>query len=267
MLKGSQPLDPNVCKKLGLKENNGCEDDIYSDRNIKSQHIGEMFDDLFSFGRKHGVSLKTRFAWKRRDIAGRFHDIKYAVRNRIKWRKTLNILRPWEGFDGLFLVMQTHLADYISTEEECGHSHREYKNRKIATAKETVELLSRMREPDEYLHRRREEVEAKYPRYKSLITEYHSGALSSCGDFVAQGKGFSGKESGRNPREGYFEFVDGVFELTDSPDQGETDRLLAELSKYHEDLGDAYRQAEADSDRDFERLGHLLKDNLYSWWD
>ena len=65
----------------------------------------------------------------------------------------------------------------------------------------------------------------------------------------------------------YFEFVNGRFELVNSPDQAETDRLLAELSKYHEEIKNAYKQTEADSDNDFERLGQLLKENLYSWWD
>ena len=57
------------------------------------------------------------------------------------------------------------------------------------------------------------------------------------------------------------------FELADSPDKIETDRLLSELSRYHEEIEAAYRQAEVDSDNDFERLGLLLKENLYSWWD
>ena len=62
-------------------------------------------------------------------------------------------------------------------------------------------------------------------------------------------------------------FFNGKFELNNSPDQTETERLLAELEKYHKEIDNAYRQAEADSDSDFERLGKLLKENLYSWWD
>jgi hypothetical protein len=57
------------------------------------------------------------------------------------------------------------------------------------------------------------------------------------------------------------------FELIESPNQSETDRLLAQLEKYHEEISTAYTKAEADSDRDFERLCELLKENLYSWWD
>ena len=45
------------------------------------------------------------------------------------------------------------------------------------------------------------------------------------------------------------------------------DRLLAELIQYHEEIDNAYEQAEIDSDNDFERLGELLKENLYTWWD
>ena len=43
--------------------------------------------------------------------------------------------------------------------------------------------------------------------------------------------------------------------------------MLAELEKYHVELANAYKQANSDSDEDFERLGLLLKENLYSWWD
>jgi hypothetical protein len=163
--------------------------------------------------------------------------------------------------------MQTHLRDYIQTEEKYGHAEEEYKNKKIATAKETLELLERMKAPDEYWQRRHEEVASRYPDYKGLITEYENGGSSFSGDFVAQGNGWVGKEGGKNPREGYFEFLGGGFILAESPDQKETDRLLNELEKYHKELENAYKQANIDSDNDFERLCQLLKDNLYSWWD
>ena len=265
MLKGSQPLDPKVNKKMGLDDINEREDT--SESNIKSQRIGKMFDDMFYGNEKHTIGLKARLGWKWRDLKGAYYDLKYAIRNRLKWCKTINTLRPWEGLGGLILVMQTHLRDYIETEERYGHSLEEYKKQKIATAKETLELLEHMKEPDEYTHRRREEVESKYPKYQYLITEYEGGGTGYSGDFVAQSSGWVGKESGKNPREGYFVFAAERFELADSPDQIETDKLLAKLSRYHEEIEAAYRQAEVDSDNDFERLGFLLKENLYSWWD
>ena len=61
--------------------------------------------------------------------------------------------------------------------------------------------------------------------------------------------------------------MNGIFELAESPDQAETDRILAELVKYHEEIDTAYNQAEIDSEKDFERLAELLKENLYTWWD
>jgi len=64
----------------------------------------------------------------------------------------------------------------------------------------------------------------------------------------------------------YFEFIDGRFEIAASPDEAETHRILSELMRYQEEVSEAYNQAELDSDRDFERLGQLLKDNLYTWW-
>lgn len=257
----SQPLDPKIYGKFDESELNRM-----SDEKIISQRIGRMFDDIFDDNKKYKIGFKTRFNWIWCGVKGAFYDIKYVVRNHFKWRKTIRGLRPWEGFDGIINLMQTHLRDYIETEEKYGHSEEEYKKNKIATAKETVEILERMKDPLEYSSKRRDEVEARYPKYQCLITKYEHS--TSCGgDFAAQGNGWAGKESGKDPREGYFEFVNGKFELSDSPDQNETNRLLSELAKYHEEIDNAYRQAEMDSDKDFERMGQLLKENLYTWWD
>jgi len=260
MLQGSKALDP---KRFKLKEQD--DRDGFSDENIESQHIGKLFDDLLDDS--HKISFRTRLGWRWRDIKGTYHDICYRRRNRRVWRETLNKIRPWEGFDGLLTVMQTHLRDYMVTEEKYGHTAEEERNRCIASVKETLDLLERMKSPDEYYFRLKAAVDARYPDYKSLITHYKHGGTGSSGDFVAQGDGWTGKEAGNDPREGYFEFADGKFELAKSPDQAETDRLLAELCQYHADTETAYHQAEAESDADFARLAELLRENMYSWWD
>jgi len=94
MLKGSQPLDPKVYKKLGLDDND--QHEKMTERNIKSQHIGKLFDDLLDGSEKHKISLKKRLGWKWRDIKGKFYDIKYAFRNYFKWRKTMKV-SPTQG--------------------------------------------------------------------------------------------------------------------------------------------------------------------------
>ena len=265
MLTQSQPLDPKFCEKMGL---NKIETEAgFSDKEIKEQFIGGMFDNLMEEGNKRKVTLGLRLYWLWRDIKNFFYDTKYAIRNHFKWQKTIRKLRPWEGFSGLISIMITHLNDYIETEEKFGHSLEEYKNTKIASAKETVEILKRMKEPDEYLHKPSEEVKSRYPDYKGLVTTYLKGGSCFSGNFVPQGNGWTGEESGNDPRKGYFEFINGKFELAESPDQNETDRLLAQLKKYHEELANSYKQGHLDSDKDFDRLGQLLKDNLYSWWD
>jgi len=43
--------------------------------------------------------------------------------------------------------------------------------------------------------------------------------------------------------------------------------MLTQLEQYHVDIKKAYEKGSSNSDRDFERLGQLLKDHLYSWWD
>ena len=265
MLLRSQPLSIKAVKKLGLNS----EKEILemSEGNIKSQRIGRMFDDIDMGNKKSKISLQTRLGWKWRDLKGSYYDVKYTIRNHFKWCKTIGRLRPWEGFDGLLRVMIKHLYDYVETEEKYGHSEESYKKQKIDSAKEVIKILKRMKNPEKYASRRRKKVEEKYPKYKQLLTEYKNGGSGSSGYFVAQGNGWAGKESGKDPREGYFEFIDGRFELVNSPDQGETDRLLNELCEYNKEIDAAYRQAEIDSDKDFEKLGQLLKENLYKWWD
>jgi len=261
MLKGSKPLDPKRLPKELIKKDRH---DSFSDENITSQYIGKMFDDL---RRDHKILLKTRLGWKWRNIKGAWHDLRYRRRNRRVWRKTLNEIRPWDGFHGLLTVMQTHLRDYIELQQNHSHTAIEERDRYVASAKETLELLKRMQEPDDYYHRLKEAVDARYPDYKSLITHYKNGGSSQSGDFVAQGNGWVGQEAGKDPREGYFEFVGGKFIIAKSPDKAETDRLLAQLHQYHEDTEAAFRQAQAESDADFARLAELLREHLYSWWD
>lgn len=263
MLLRSQPLNEKIYKKLELMEK---EYDDMQERNIKSQRIGKMFDD-FAYGGKKKIDLRTGLDWKRRNLENAFYDFKHIIRNHIKWHKTLCGLRPWEGFDGLFQVMKMHLCDYAAYEEQYGISEENYKNQKISSVKETLEILERMSKPDEYSQRLREQVESKYPKYQELITEYVNGSSCYSGYFIAQGTSWAGIESGNNPREGYFVFINGIFELTTSPDQAETDKLLDEIRTYHQEIEAAYKQAEADSDNDFDKLGQLLKENLYTWWD
>jgi hypothetical protein len=260
MLKGSKPLDP---KRFKVKES--YDKNKFSDENIESQRMGKLFDDIMD--KEHKTSFGTRLEWFRRDIKGKWHDLRYRRRNRRVWRKTLNEIRPWEGFYGMLTVMQTHLRDYMETEEKYGHTAEEERERCINSVKEVLILLERMNEPDEYYSRLSEEVDARYPDYKSLITKYKNGGSGSNGRFVAQGDGWVGKEAGKDPREGYFEFVEGRFELAQSPDQAETDRLLAELKQYYKDTETASQQAKAESDADFAQLAELLRENMYSWWD
>jgi hypothetical protein len=267
MLKGSKSLDMSrLPKRLSEKLAKSADHDRdFSDESIASQRIGRLFDDLLDGDRK--IPFKTRIGWKWRHFKENYHDFRYRRRNRRVWRKTLDEIRPWEGFHGLLTVMQTHLRDYMKTEEKYGHSAEEERDACIASVKETLALLERMKEPDGYHHRLKEAVDARYPDYKSLITHYKNGGTGSSGDFVAQGDGWVGKEAGLNPREGYFEFADGKFELAQSPDQTETDRLLAQLQQYYADTETAHTQAQIESDADFERLAALLKEHMYSWWD
>ena len=261
VLRYSQSLDSKFSKKFETNSHKSMTED-----NIETQRIGKMFDDILCDTKRRKISLATRLGWRWRRLKESLQDFKRTVRNHRKWHKTLKNLHPWDGADGLLSVMQTQLREYIALEEKYGLAEESYKNHKISTAKETLALLERMKEPDDYTTRRRDEVDAKYPDYQSLLTKYKNGGSSSSGRFIAQGNGWTGCEAGKDPREGYFEFVDGRFELVQSPNQEETDRLLEELRAYNAEVKSAYEQGEIDSDQDFERLHLLLKENLYSWW-
>jgi hypothetical protein len=258
----SKSIDVSHLKESGLPS---VDSDEFSDRKIISQYIDTMFGSLSDSDRK--VNLWTRLGWFFwQDIVGLYHDTRYKIRNRRIWRKTLSNLRPWEGFTGLITVMQTHLHDYLDMEEKYD-SVSEDREQCISSAKATLEVLERIKEPGDYARRLLAVVEAKYPKYKKLVTTYSNGGTSFSGCFAPQGAGWAGHESGKDPREGYFEFVNGRFELAESPDQAETDRLLSELHQYHIDIDAAYKQAKEENDADFIRLGELLRDNLYTWWE
>jgi hypothetical protein len=98
------------------------------------------------------------------------------------------------------------------------------------------------------------------------VTRYINGrSENSHENFVKQGDGWASITNGG--AKGYFEFVNGRIKSVASPNQDETDKLLDEMERYYKERNNAYRQSEIDSDNDFERLGQLLKENLYSWWD
>ena len=262
MLEKSQPICPDVIEKL-VKCGRINLPDYDEETVIKSQRIGNMLDFL---DKDRKISIGTKINWFfRRHFKERYYDIKNTFRNHIKWHKTLKELRPWNG-DQMILCMITQLNDYINTEEKFGISEKSYQAIKLASAKEAVSILERMIDPSEYSSRRRDEVDAIYPEYLYLISDTNTGTSYS-GDFIQQGSGWVGIEAGSNPREGYFEKVGELYEVVESPDKAETERLLAQIRQYREDVHRAYKQAEADSDEDFDRLAELLKTHLYSWWD
>jgi len=255
----SQPLSDKTVKRLGLDKKDTSTQPSKND----VQYIGTMYDSLGDYR----VTLKDRANWLWRDIKHCYYDVKHTVRSHIKWHKTLCEIRSWEGFDGMLTLMIRHLLDYVETEEKYGNSVQEYKDRKVAAAKETIRILKRLRNHDGYSEYRLKSVRAKYPKYKSLVTKYARGGTGFSGDFVRQGNGWTGTEAGKDPRKGYFEFINGKFKLVPSPNQAETDRLLKQLEDYYQETHEAYERAHRDNAKDFKRLHRLLEAYMYSWWD
>ena len=260
MLINSQPLNEEISAKFSKYDK---EIELMTEENIVSLRIGSMFDDY----RERKIGIETRFKWLLFDVGLTLNKIKYAFRNHFVWRKTLSAIRPWEGFYGMIQIINTHLVDYIKYEETHGHSTDEYKNKKIDTARETITILKKLENPTDYFSKRTDEVAARYPKYKQLISRYKYGGCGFSGNFIAQENGWTGEESGRDPRKGYFEIHEGRFELAKSPNQHETDKLLEQLDNYSKDKAAAYEQAIIDAENDFDHLGQLLKENLFTWWD
>lgn len=255
MLGQSQPLDSKLFGDLKFDEIN------IKEHKIKSQCMGRMF----SHDSDIKITILDRLSWLKRDVRGLFYDAKYTIRNYFKWAKTIAGLRPWDGFNGVLTIVQKHLQDYLETEEKYGHAEESYKADKITSVKECLEILKRLQN-DEYAMIIQDEIHSRYPKYEQLITKYDN-STSYSGDFYPQGKGWVGMESGSNPRRGYFEFINDRFELVDSPNQTKTNQILEEIVHYHEEVTEGYKQAQINIEKDMKRLGEILNNHFFQWWD
>jgi hypothetical protein len=254
----TQPLDSEISKKMDSY-------DTKKEALPEKQYMGLMFEDLLN----SKITLKMRLSWLGRDISNAWYDFYYMVCNWVKWRKTISGLRPWEGFGGVLTLVRKHLKDYLETEVKYGHSERSYREAKITSIRKCLEILERLQK-NEYDGNALDEVYAKYPEYKQLITEYSDGSTSCSGDFIAVGNGWAGIEAGANPRRGYFEYVNGKFELTATSDesvQAQVEQSLEQIERYHADLHEAYKNAEIYMENDKNKLGELLSQHFFSWWD
>jgi hypothetical protein len=254
----TQPLDSEIFKGMDSH-------DSEKEAQSMKQYMGQMFKNILD----SKITLKMRLSWLGRDISDAWHDFCYTVCNWAKWRKTISGLRPWEGFDGVLTLVQRHLKDYLKTEEKYGHSEKSYREAKNNSVKECLEILERFQK-NEYDENALNEVYAKYPEYKHLITEYSDGSTSYSGDFIALGKGWVGIEAGANPRRGYFECVNGKFELTTISDesvQAKIEQSLDQIERYHADWKKAIENSVKNMEDDKRRLGELLNQHFFSWWD
>jgi ketol-acid reductoisomerase len=167
------------------------------------------------------------------------------------------------------MLVQRHLKDYLETEVKYGHSEKSYREAKINSVKECLEILERLQK-DKYNENALNEVYSKYPKYKQLITKHSDGCTSYSGEFIALGNGWAGIEAGANPRRGYFECVNGKFELTTISDksvQAEIEQRLDQIERYHADWKKAIKNSDKCMEDDKRRLGELLNQHFFSWWD
>lgn len=234
------------------------------DKKIISEKMGHMFE--FDKTKEPPLErLKDGVVFKYKKAKEAYYDICHIFINHFRWHKTLKQIRPWEGFEGMLRLMETQLKHHIKQTQKHSIASQVYRDKSIKSAATAIRVLRRLRAQD-YLSRRTEQVRAKYPKYKYHITEY-TNSTSYSGNFVEYKGGWVGRESGKDPRSGYFEFVNGRLAQKPSPNEAETDKLLAQIDSYNQEMSKAYALAKNDNERDFERLHKILKNSMYTWWD
>jgi len=258
----SKRVDPEYAKKQGWSSDDNEDDD--ASRTIIKQYIASPYD--FSYLDDIKISLRKRLVWKlERLLIWWKRDVLLPVITHIRWHNVLKELRPWVGYSGMIKLMQFMLRHYASYEEQYSCSAKEYKDSAVNSARETADLLERLKEPTEYSSRRRDEVKERYPEYLELRTDYADGSSMKSGYFIPQGKGFVGPAS-EQFESNYFEIVNDRIISLDSPDKLETERLVNEIIKYDKEIDEAYELAQKDLENDFDKLNQLLRENMYYWW-
>lgn len=171
-MRRSQPLDmtnERLLKKLKLRE-----------RTEKEEATGrivvkvETVDEMFDFDFKDTIGKK---------IMRPFRRLKLRYKN---WKNRRDAIRLFKGqfteyypfsiMSGLQLFIR-HLELYIQLEKKAGWSAKEWREHKIATAQEAVDILKRIVEED-YDRQYLDALEVKWGKFPYEKTTYANGSTS-----------------------------------------------------------------------------------------
>jgi hypothetical protein len=170
-MRRSQPIDINspTAKRLGLTE----ESSKVSDSGKEIVKI-ETVDCMFDFGSRK-LSFSARLMRPFRRAATRFGDYKRGIKRYFRWRESLEQYYPWDTNSFLPLLVR-HLEEYTAIEMKYGMTTPEFKEYKISTAQEAIEILKRII-ADDYIEVHRKPVDEKWGEFPYEKTTYTSGSV------------------------------------------------------------------------------------------
>jgi len=166
----SQPLDlsKEQLTKLGIVEET--EEQKAAGRQVVKV---ETVDGMFDLGFKPTIFDRALQPFQR--VKKMIEDTKRSVTNHFLWRKQLSEYYPWDI--QAFLPMFTrHLELYVNVEQKSGHSTQEWREYKISTAQETIDILKRLTK-DNYSSVYTDVINERWGKFPYEKTTYANGSV------------------------------------------------------------------------------------------
>ncbi len=164
----SQPFDPRILSKLGIREETE-EEKAAGQQVVKIEIVENMFDF-------HDVKItlpkRLRYIFLR--IKNRCIDAKWSIKNFFVWRRLVGKYRPWD-IHNFLLMFHKHLELYIAGEKQFGYAKKEFKNYKISSAQEAADIIQRLLD-DAYATAYIDAVEKKWGKFPYEKTTYANGS-------------------------------------------------------------------------------------------
>ena len=164
-MRKSQPLDlsKEQLARLGIREETE-EQRAAGERVVKVETVAEMFD--FDFHPTMLSKLLRPFRRLKRQMV----ETKRWVKNSFVFRQELTEYYPWSinAFLPLFIK---HLELYIDREKRFGITTKEFKEYKISTAQEALDILKRLL-ADDYISPYTDAIEGKWGKFPYEKTTY-----------------------------------------------------------------------------------------------
>ena len=167
----SQPIDMNstLAKRLGLTEE-ALQRASEDRKTVKTETVDDMF--CFADYKPSCLNMLLRPFRKMKMRLDGNRRVRQCCR---RWRGLLADYYLWDirAFLPLFVK---HLEDYIAIEKKHSIATPEYREYKIATAREAVDIINRLLAED-YASLRREPIEQKWGKYPYKKTTYENGSV------------------------------------------------------------------------------------------